>query len=81
MPIQKQADPSINDRFDGLHTIKKEIILNADSSHTAAASPFAVNNVRLFIAFRVFFNCRFYLSGVYRAVSRFRTQRGPIFPF
>ncbi len=60
MPIQKQADPSINDRFDGLHTIKKEIILNADSSHTAAASPFAVNNVRLFIAFRVFFNCRFY---------------------
>ncbi|WP_319521836.1 MFS transporter [uncultured Desulfosarcina sp.] len=30
------------------------------SRQTAAKSPFAVNNVRMFIAFRVFFNCRFY---------------------
>jgi len=27
---------------------------------TALKNPFAVNNVRMFIAFRVFFNCRFY---------------------
>src|SRR3989339_153335 len=26
----------------------------------AAASPFAITNIRLFIAFRVFFNARFY---------------------
>lgn len=36
--------------------------LKTDDSDNAAPSPspFAVNNVRMFIAFRVFFNCRFY---------------------
>lgn len=32
----------------------------AAPNSTPAKSPFAVNNVRMFIAFRVFFNCRFY---------------------
>jgi MFS family permease len=31
-----------------------------DPNPSASSSPFAVNNVRWFIAFRVFFNCRFY---------------------
>jgi len=30
------------------------------SRRTSSKNPFAVNNVRMFIAFRVFFNCRFY---------------------
>ncbi|MFO7716119.1 MFS transporter [Desulfosarcina sp.] len=34
--------------------------LKTETPDTAAPSPFAVNNVRMFIAFRVFFNCRFY---------------------
>ena len=34
--------------------------LKTDISDPAAPSPFSVNNVRMFIAFRVFFNCRFY---------------------
>ena len=33
---------------------------SADRQNHTNASPFAVNNVRWFIAFRVFFNCRFY---------------------
>jgi MFS family permease len=32
----------------------------SSSSAVPAVSPFSVKNVRLFIAFRVFFNCRFY---------------------
>jgi MFS family permease len=39
---------------------KGDNTLNADPSQTAITSPLAVNNVRQFIAFRVFFNCRFY---------------------
>ena len=39
---------------------KGDTTLNTDPSQTAIPSPFAVNNVRQFIAFRVFFNCRFY---------------------
>jgi len=35
-------------------------VLKTDNSEPAAPSPFSVNNVRMFIAFRVFFNCRFY---------------------
>jgi MFS family permease len=35
-------------------------VLKTDNSDPAAPSPFSVNNVRMFIAFRVFFNCRFY---------------------
>jgi MFS family permease len=34
--------------------------LKTETPDTDAPSPFAVNNVRMFIAFRVFFNCRFY---------------------
>jgi MFS family permease len=34
--------------------------LKTDISDPVAPSPFSVNNVRMFIAFRVFFNCRFY---------------------
>lgn len=34
--------------------------MKTDNPDPAAPSPFSVNNVRMFIAFRVFFNCRFY---------------------
>ncbi len=35
-------------------------VLKSDPSDPGSPSPFSVNNVRRFIAFRVFFNCRFY---------------------
>ena len=38
----------------------KDIVLKPDTTTIAMTSPFAVNNVRMYIAFRVFFNCRFY---------------------
>ncbi|WP_394707962.1 MFS transporter [uncultured Desulfosarcina sp.] len=34
--------------------------IDASDHASKSSSPFSVNNVRMFIAFRVFFNCRFY---------------------
>ena len=39
---------------------QKDRPLKSDAPDNTAPSPFSVNNVRMFIAFRVFFNCRFY---------------------
>ena len=56
-PFASRLQDRKGGRFTGLKGDRK---LNSQQPPIAAFSPFRVNNVRSFIAFRVFFNCRFY---------------------